>query len=257
MTAQLRSQRAELLVGQRADRQPPPLHRGGAVRRHRRRHRHRRRRARHDRQPHRAAAPRPRRERPIGAADRRGRCRSSAPVGRGRAARRAPGAPRPDRRHRAAAASAPSTSGSRPKRADGRVARLRHHPRRHHRPRRGAAQLGLGRRRPPHRPRDQEPADADPAFGRAAAPQIRQGDHRGPRGLRPVHRHDHPPGRRHRPHGRRVLVLRAHAEAGLRDAQPLRVVREAVFLHRGRPSRHRLQARRCPTSRCSAASTRA
>ncbi len=31
---------------------------------------------------------------------------------------------------------------------------------------------------------------------------LRQGDHRGPRGLRPVHRHDHPPGRGYRPHGR-------------------------------------------------------
>ena len=37
-----------------------------------------------------------------------------------------------------------------------------------------AAHLGLGRRRPPHRARDQEPAHADPALGRAAAPQIRQ-----------------------------------------------------------------------------------
>ena len=54
-------------------------------------------------------------------------------------------------------------------------ARLRHHPRRHHRARAGAAHLGLGRHRPAHRPRDQEPADADPAVGRAAAPQIRQG----------------------------------------------------------------------------------
>ena len=60
-------------------------------------------------------------------------------------------------------------------------ARLRHHHRRHHRARAGAAVLGLGRHRPPHRPRDQEPADADPAVGRTAAPQIRQGDHRRPR----------------------------------------------------------------------------
>ena len=44
-------------------------------------------------------------------------------------------------------------------------ARLRHHARRHHRAGGRAAHLGLGRRRPPHRPRDQEPADADPAFG--------------------------------------------------------------------------------------------
>ena len=78
----------------------------------------------------------------------------------------------------------------------------------------------LGRRRAPHRPRDQEPADADPALGRAAPAEIRQADHRRSRDLRPVHRHDHPPGRRHRPDGRRVLVLRADAEAGLRAAGP-------------------------------------
>ena len=51
-------------------------------------------------------------------------------------------------------------------------ARLCRHARRHHRAGDGAAHLGLGRRRAPHRPRDQEPADADPAVGRAAAPQI-------------------------------------------------------------------------------------
>ena len=91
---------------------------------------------------------------------------------------------------------------------------LRRHGRRHHRPRLGAALLRLGRRGAAHRPRDQEPADPDPAVGRAHPAPLRQGDHRGPRGLRPVHRHDHPPGRRHRPHGRRVLGLRPHAEAG-------------------------------------------
>ena len=55
---------------------------------------------------------------------------------------------------------------------------LRRHPRRHHRPRLGAAHLGLGRRRPAHRPRDQEPADPDPALGRAHPAQVRQDDHR-------------------------------------------------------------------------------
>ena len=30
-------------------------------------------------------------------------------------------------------------------------------------------------------------------------------------GLRPMHRHDHPPGRRHQAHGRRVLQFRPHA----------------------------------------------
>ena len=53
------------------------------------------------------------------------------------------------------------------------------------------------RRRAPHRPRDQEPADADPTVGRAPAAQIRQGHHRGPRDLRQADRHDRAPGRRH------------------------------------------------------------
>ena len=69
--------------------------------------------------------------------------------------------------------------GSRQRRADQPVARqLHHHARRHHRTGLRAAHLGLGRRRAPHRPRDQESADADPAFGRAHPPQIRQGHHR-------------------------------------------------------------------------------
>ena len=45
-------------------------------------------------------------------------------------------------------------------------ARLRGHARRHHRPRGGAAHVGLGRRRTADRPRDQESAHSDPAFGR-------------------------------------------------------------------------------------------
>ena len=50
--------------------------------------------------------------------------------------------------------------------------------RRHHRSGDGAAHLRLGRRRPSHRPRDQEPADTDPALGRAHPPPLRQA-HRG------------------------------------------------------------------------------
>ena len=61
--------------------------------------------------------------------------------------------------------------------------RLRHHARRHHRTGRRAAHLGLGRHRPPHRPRDQEPAYADSVVGRAAAPQIRQVIGEGPNGV--------------------------------------------------------------------------
>ena len=77
-----------------------------------------------------------------------------------------------------------------------------------------AAHLGLGRHRAAHRARDQEPAHPDPAFGRAAEAQIRQGHHRGQGGVRAMHRHDRAPGRRHQAHGGRVLALRAHAEAG-------------------------------------------
>ena len=50
--------------------------------------------------------------------------------------------------------------------------------RRHHPPGRRPAQRRLEGRRPPHRPRDQEPADADPALGRAAATQVPRRDHR-------------------------------------------------------------------------------
>ena len=57
------------------------------------------------------------------------------------------------------------------------------------------------------------PADADPALGRAHPPQVRQGDHHRPRGVRSMHGHHRPAGRRHQAHGRRVLVLRPHAEA--------------------------------------------
>ena len=83
-----------------------------------------------------------------------------------------------------------------------RRARFRRHLRRHDRTRQRAAKHGLGRRRPPHRPRDQEPADPDPAFRRTHPPQIRQLDHQGPRGLRSVHQHHHSPGVGYRPHGR-------------------------------------------------------
>ena len=57
--------------------------------------------------------------------------------------------------------------------------RLRHRVRRHHRAAAGAARRGLGRGRAPSRARDQEPADADPAVGRAHAPQVLKADERG------------------------------------------------------------------------------
>ena len=117
--------------------------------------------------------------------------------------------------------------------------------RRHHPAGRRAAQRRLERRRAPHRPRDQEPADPDPALGRAAPAQVPQGDHERSGDLRPLHRHHHPPGRRHRPDGRRVLRLRAHAGAEVRasdDAAEL--LRQAVFAQRVADPGYRARDRR-------------
>ena len=119
----------------------------------------------------------------------------------------------------------------------------------------GAAHLGLGRRGAPHRPRDQEPADPDTTLGRAPAPQVRQGHHRGPRGVRALHRHHHPPGRRRDAHGRRVLRLRAHAQAA--DGGPRHPRRRAR--RRARPPdgerRHRLRDQGRQASRSSSPAT--
>ena len=51
--------------------------------------------------------------------------------------------------------------------------RLGHHLRRRDRAGVGAAHLGMGRRGPPHRARDQEPAHADTTLGRAHQAQVR------------------------------------------------------------------------------------
>ena len=64
------------------------------------------------------------------------------------------------------------------RRAHGRV---RGDVRRHHRTAVGAAQGRLGRCRAPHRARDQEPADADPACRGTAEAAVRARDHLGPR----------------------------------------------------------------------------
>ena len=105
----------------------------------------------------------------------------------------------------------------------------------------GAAQGRLGRHRAPHRARNQEPADADPARRRAAAPPVPKGNQGGPRNLHDLHRHDHPPCRRHRPHGRRVLRLRPNAGAGAQARKPGRdrAARRVLAAH-GRP-RHRFR----------------
>ena len=103
----------------------------------------------------------------VGAADRPRSCRSSRQRRRRALRDGAARAPRPDHPHRAAAASAPSTSGSRPSARRGRCTATSSPSTTSPIWSRRSA-LRLGRRRPPHRPRDQEPADADPAFGRAA-----------------------------------------------------------------------------------------
>ena len=92
--------------------------------------------------------------------------------------------------------------------------RVRRDLRRHHRAAIGPAQGRLGRRGAAHRARDQEPADADPALRRTPEAPLRARDHLRSRDLRAMRRHHHPPCRRYRPHGRRVLRLRAHAAAG-------------------------------------------
>ena len=118
----------------------------------------------------------------------------------------------------------------------------RDHARRHQRARHRAAHGRLGGRRAPHRARDQEPADADPALRRTAQAPLRPQYRRGQGSLRSMHRHDHPAGRRHQAHGRRVLVLRAHAEgaAGQRRSHRLRApgaVPDAGRSRRTSPSR--------------------
>ncbi len=58
------------------------------------------------------------------------------------------------------------------------------------------------------------PLTPDPAFGRASETEIWRRSHQRSRSVPAMHRHDHPPGGRYRADGGRVLVLRAHADAG-------------------------------------------
>ncbi len=131
---------------------------------------------------------------------------------------------------------------------------LRHHARRHHRPGGRATHLGLGRRRPPHRPRDQEPAHPDPAVGGTAAPQVWP-RHQGGRGHLPaVHRHDRPPGRRHKAHGGRILALCPDAQAGDGGGRRGRYGAPGGVPAAGRPSRCRYRGGASPRTRCRRAS---
>ena len=58
-----------------------------------------------------------------------------------------------------------------------------------------------------------------------------------------MHRHHRAPGRRHQAHGRRILALRAHAEAGHRRRGRRRHRAPGGVPDAGRPSRHRFRGR--------------
>ena len=93
---------------------------------------------------------------------------------------------------------------------------LRHHHRRRDRAGNGAAHRRLGRYRAAHRARNQESVDANLIVRGTAAPEVRQGDRRGRRRVRAMHRDHCAPGGRHQAHGGRVLAFRAHAQGGHR-----------------------------------------
>jgi two-component system nitrogen regulation sensor histidine kinase NtrY len=105
----------------------------------------------------------------------------------------------------------------------------------------GPAPRGVVGRRTKDRARDQEPADADPARCRAPPAPLRQGDRVRPGDVRTADPDHRPAGRRPAPHGRRIFVLRPHAQAGL-PRRADRRDRPACFVSaRSRPSRHPLQ----------------
>ena len=127
-------------------------------------------------------------DQPVGRAPHRGRRRqrgcADRPAGRGRGARDrgdpgrgadqpAQADPGPDPALAPRPRPALQRAGDQRAIGQGRQERRRH-ARRHHRRARRAALGRLGRRGASHRPRDQEPADADPALGRAHQAQVRQ-----------------------------------------------------------------------------------
>ena len=131
-----------------------PLHGGGALRRFGRRHRPRSPRPHHARQPLGGEAAGPRRRRAHRPPARRGGAGVRGHAERSRRAQGPAAAPgHPHHRRRGA-----QLLGARDARGAGRGGlRLGADLRRRHRAGLGAAHVGLGRRRPPHRPRDQEP----------------------------------------------------------------------------------------------------
>jgi CheY-like chemotaxis protein len=89
------------------------------------------------------------------------------------------------------------------------------HLRRHHPAIARSAPRRMVRRGAADRARDQEPAHADPARRRAPPAPLRQADRRRGGRVRSIDRHDHPPGRRSAADGRRILVVRADAQAAV------------------------------------------
>jgi len=105
-------------------------------------------------------------------------------------------------------------------RSPGSGRRLGRRVRRHHGAGAGAAQGRLERGGAACRTRDQEPAHADPAGGRAHAPQAaRQAARRRRRDPRPVHLDDRAAGRCAQGHGAGIRRLRRHARSRLRAAR--------------------------------------
>ena len=102
-----------------------------------------------------------------------------------------------------------------------------------------AARRGLARRRAAARARDQEPADADPAQRRTAAPAFRRRAAADAGARRRMHRRDHHRGRGAQGARRRVRAVRAAARAahGADRSQPARR-RHAGALRRRAAARH-------------------
>ena len=131
--------------------------------------------------------------------------------------------------------------------------------RRHHRARLGAARRGLERGRAPARARDQEPADADPALGRAARAEARrQARARRPGNARALGLDDRQPGAGDEGAGQRVPRLRAPAGVELRRARRQRPRRRGARpLRRGAgggPAPRRARRRPCRRSSATAPS---
>ena len=112
--------------------------------------------------------------------------------------------------------------------------RHRHRHGRRHAADPGAARGDVARRRAPARARDQEPAHADPAVRRTAAPAFHLGAAARALAGRRVHRHDHRRSRFAEGAGRRVLAVCAHAPTAhgrRRISTPC--ISEAVALYDG------------------------